>query len=182
MKIPILEGDIVYLRSIETEKDYTEWYEVMKDPDMHHWTGNTIPKDSNEIKELLQTYKDLKNIMAWSIIMKQSKEMIGTYWISMPTMNENKKLIVSSEAQRIARKFWRTGVNREARNLIYNYIFLTLEVDEVHAQAWDNNINSCRSMEKTGFKLEKQVKRSFPKYDKIFLENHYVLFKKDWLV
>ncbi|MCR1808464.1 GNAT family N-acetyltransferase, partial [Stenotrophomonas geniculata] len=99
----------------------------------------------------------------------------------IPTMNENKKLIVSSEAQRIAREFWRAGVNREARNLIYNYIFLTLQVDEVHAQAWDNNINSCKSMEKIGFKLEKQVKRPFPKYDKIFLENHYVLSKKDWL-
>ncbi|MGF9765401.1 GNAT family N-acetyltransferase [Bacillus albus] len=181
MKIPNLEGDIVYLRSVEPEKDYTEWYEVMKDPDMHRWTANTIPKDSNEIKELLHTYKNLKDIIAWSIIMKHSKEMVGTYWISMPTVNENEKLIVSAEAQRIARKFWRTGVNREARNLIYNYIFLILEVDEVHAQAWDKNINSCRSMEKIGFKLEKQVKRSFPKYDKIFLENHYVLFKKDWL-
>ena len=139
------------------------------------------PKDSNEIKDLLHTYKNLKDIMAWAIVMKQSKEMIGTYWISMPIMNENKKLIVTSEAQRIARKYWRTGVNREARNLIYNYIFLTLDVDEVHAQAWDNNINSCRSMEQIGFKLEKQVKRLFLKYNELFLENHYVLLKKDWL-
>nr|WP_242213593.1 GNAT family protein [Bacillus cereus group sp. BfR-BA-01383] len=114
--------------------------------------------------------------------MKKSKEMIGTYWISMPTVNENKKLIVTSEAQRIARKYWRTGVNREARNLIYNYLFLTLDVDEVHAQALDNNINSCRSMEQIGFKLEKQVKRLFPKYNEMFLENHYVLYKKGWLV
>ncbi len=116
--------------------------------------------------------------MAWAIVMKQSKEMIGIYWISMPIMNENKKLIVTSEAQRIARKYWRTGVNREARNLIYNYIFLTLDVDEVYAQAWDKNINSCRSMEQIGFKLEKQVKRLFLKYNELFLENHYVLLKK----
>ncbi|AVP46442.1 GNAT family N-acetyltransferase [Bacillus thuringiensis] len=180
MKIPVLEGNIVCLRSVEPEKDYRQWYEVMKDPDMHHWTGNVTPKDSNEIKDLLHTYKNLKDIMAWAIVMKKSKEMIGTYWISMPIMNGNKKLIVTSEAQRIARKYWRTGVNREARNLIYNYIFLTLDVDEVHAQAWDNNINSCRSMEQIGFKLEKQVKRLFPKYNEIFFENHYVLFKKDW--
>ncbi|HDR7965397.1 GNAT family N-acetyltransferase [Bacillus pacificus] len=179
MKIPVLEGNIVCLRSVEPEKDYKQWYEVMKDPDMHHWTGNVTPKDSNEIKDLLHTYKNLKDIMAWAIVMKQSKEMIGTYWISMPIMNE-KKLIVTSEAQRIARKYWRTGVNREARNLIYNYIFLTLDVDEVHAQAWDKNINSCRSMEQIGFKLEKQVECLFPKYNKMFLENHYVLYKKDW--
>ena len=111
---------------------------------------------------------------------KHTKEMVGTYWISVPTVDENKKLIVSAEAQRIARKFWRTGVNREARNLIYNYLFLTLDVDEIRAQAWDNNINSCRSMEQIGFKLENQVKRLFPKYNELFLENHYVLFREDW--
>ncbi|MCC2339103.1 GNAT family N-acetyltransferase [Bacillus tropicus] len=180
MKIPVLEGNIVCLRSVEPEKDYRQWYEVMKDPDMHRWTANTIPKDSNEMKELLHTYKNLKDIIAWSIITKHTKEMVGTYWISVPTVDENKKLIVSAESQRIARKFWRTGVNREARNLIYNYLFLTLDVDEIRAQAWDNNINSCRSMEQIGFKLENQVKRLFPKYNELFLENHYVLFKEDW--
>ncbi len=36
-------------------------------------------------------------------------------------------------------------------------------------------------MEQIGFKLEKQVKRLFLKYNELFLENHYVLLKKDWL-
>ncbi|MEM5687631.1 hypothetical protein AAHB49_21160 [Bacillus cereus] len=72
----------------------------MKDPDMHRWTANTIPKDSNEMKELLHTYKNLKDIIAWSIITKHTKEMVGTYWISVPTVDENKKLIVSAESQR----------------------------------------------------------------------------------
>ncbi len=53
-------------------------------------------------------------------------------------------------------------------------------MDEIRAQAWDNNINSCRSMEQIGFKLENQVKRLFPKYNELFLENHYVLFREDW--
>ena len=90
MKIPVLEGNIVCLRSVEPEKDYRQWYEVMKDPDMHRWTANTIPKDSNEMKELLHTYKNLKDIIAWSIITKHTKEMVGTYWISVPTVDENK--------------------------------------------------------------------------------------------
>ena len=48
------------------------------------------PKDSNEIKDLLHTYKNLKDIIAWSIITKHTKEMVGTYWISVPTVDENK--------------------------------------------------------------------------------------------
>ncbi|WP_243524837.1 GNAT family N-acetyltransferase [Bacillus pseudomycoides] len=105
--------------------------------------------------------------------------MVGIYWIAVPTRNENNGLVVTSEAQRIAREFWRRGISREARTLIYNYVFS--KVDEVHAQAWENNINSCRSMEKMGFRLEKQIKRLFTKYNDMFIENHYVLYKEDWL-
>ncbi|MEM5687632.1 GNAT family protein [Bacillus cereus] len=69
----------------------------------------------------------------------------------------------------------------EARNLIYNYLFLTLDVDEIRAQAWDNNINSCRSMEQIGFKLENQVKRLFPKYNELFWKTIMYYLKRTGL-
>ncbi|KXI53957.1 acetyltransferase [Bacillus cereus] len=181
LTIPILDGATILLRPIDPEKDYKQWYEIMKDPVMHHWTGNTVPANADEIKKLLQKYKDLEDIISWSVILKNSGEMIGTYWIAVPKEDETNRLVIASEAQRIAHKFWRKGSTREARTLIYNYVFSTLKVVEVHAQAWDNNINSCRSMEKMGFKLESQIKRLFAKYNNIFIENHYVLYKEDWL-
>nr|WP_230573868.1 GNAT family N-acetyltransferase [Bacillus rhizoplanae] len=181
MTIPILEGTNILLRPIDPEKDYKQWYETMKDPEMHHWTGNTVPVNADEIKQLLQKYKDLEDMIAWSVILKSSGEMIGTYWITVPTEDENNHLVIASEAQRIAREFWRQGIAREARTLIYHYVFSTLKVDEVHAQAWNNNINSCSSMENMGFQLEKQIKRLFTKYNQVFTENHYALYKEDWL-
>lgn len=179
--IPILEGATILLRPVEPEKDYKQWYKVMEDPEMHQWTGNTVPVNADEIKQLLQKYKELEDMIAWSVILKNSGEMIGTYWITMPTEDENTRLVIASEAQRIARKFWRKGITREARILVYHYVFSILKVDEVHAQAWNNNMNSCRSMEKMGFQLEKQIQRLFTKYNQVFMENHYVLYKKDWL-
>ncbi|GMR69241.1 GNAT family N-acetyltransferase [Bacillus sp. MN7755] len=179
--IPVLEGSTIFLRPINPEKDCKQWYEIMKDPEMHRWTGNTVPINVDEIKELLQKYKDLENIISWSVILKNSGEMIGTYWITVPKEDEKNHLIIASEAQRIAHEFWRKGITREARTLIYNYVFLTLKVVEIHAQAWNSNINSCRSMEKMGFHLEKQIKRLFTKYNNNFIENHYVLYKEEWL-
>ncbi|PFZ12517.1 GNAT family N-acetyltransferase [Bacillus pseudomycoides] len=179
--VPILEGTTILLRPVEPEKDDKQWYTIMKDPKMHDRTGNTVPINANEMKKLLETYKDLEEFITWSVILKKSEEMIGTYWITIPTEDENNHLAIASEAQRIARAFWRKGINREARTLIYNYVFSTLKVEEIRAQAWENNINSCRSMEKIGFRLEKQIKRLFAKYNDIFIENHYVLYKEDWL-
>jgi RimJ/RimL family protein N-acetyltransferase len=42
-------------------------------------------------------------------------------------------------------------------------VFFKLQVGEVHAQAWRNNINSFHSMEKIGFKLHKSNEKLFPK-------------------
>ncbi|RFT66226.1 hypothetical protein D0U04_14665 [Bacillus clarus] len=51
---------------------------------MHHWTGNTVPANADDIKKLLQKYKDLEDIISWSVILKNSRKMIGTYWITVP--------------------------------------------------------------------------------------------------
>lgn len=176
---PLLEGKDIILRPIDPEKDYKQWYKVMKDPEMHKWTGNTVPKNPEETKEMLQHYKELDHIIAWSMILKSTQEMIGTYWLAVPTTTEE-GVVVTGDAQRIARKYWRTGITSQVRKLTYDYAFSRLRVDEIHASAWKDNTNSCRSMEKAGFVLLKQRERLFSKYEKVMIENIYTLRKKDW--
>jgi [ribosomal protein S5]-alanine N-acetyltransferase len=167
------------LQNTIPNKDAEEWFEVMKDPDMHLWTGNTVPANINDIRELLQGYKDNDNIMAWAVIDKLSDKIIGTYWIWKPILEGNKR-IIQTEAQRISNKYWRKGYTTEARKLVYKYAFEQLQVDEIHAGAWANNVNSCKSMENIGFKLLEKAERLFNKYNKVFEENHYVLYRAVW--
>ncbi len=178
-RVPTMESERVLLREIIPNKDAEEWYEVMKDPDMHLWTGNTVPANKEDIRELLQNYKDNENIIAWSVVDKKSNRIIGTYWIWNPFLECNKR-IIQAEGQRISKKYWRTGYTTEARKLVYKYAFEELQVDEIHAGAWADNINSCRSMERIGFILLEKVKKLFNKYDKMFDENHYVLYRTVW--
>ena len=177
--VPIMEGERILLREIIPNKDAEVWYEVMKDPDMHLWTGNTLPKNKEDVEELLQSYKDNENIIAWAVIDKKENHIIGTYWIWKPFL-ENNKRIIQAEAQRISRGYWRKGYTTEARKLVYKYAFEELQVDEIHAGAWANNMNSCRSMERFGFIVLEKAEKYFSKYNKVFVENHYVLYKTAW--
>ncbi|WP_347553231.1 GNAT family N-acetyltransferase (plasmid) [Pseudalkalibacillus hwajinpoensis] len=54
------------------------------------------------------------------------------------------------------------GYTKEARKLIYDFAFEELDIEEIYGQAWDFNINSCISMEKSGFKLVSSEKKLFP--------------------
>jgi ribosomal-protein-alanine N-acetyltransferase len=98
-KAPLLEGKDIILRLIDPEKDYKQWYKVMKDPEMHKiWTGNTVPKNPEETKKMLQHYKEIDHIVAWSVILKSTQEIIGTYWLAVPitTGSRNNKKSLES--------------------------------------------------------------------------------------
>lgn len=177
---PKLEGERIRLRGLMPEKDAKQWFEVMQDPEMHLWTGNTVPQNIEEVQELLQNYNEHKDIIAWAVADKTTDEIVGTYWICKP-MVEDEKVIIHSEAQRIAKKCWRKGYTKEARCLVYQYAFYELKAAEIHAGAWANNANSCSSMEKARFVLLETTKKRFDKYDEIFDENHYVLYKEAWM-
>ncbi|OYD56325.1 hypothetical protein CGZ90_18365 [Fictibacillus aquaticus] len=176
---PTLAGDKVTLRKIDPEKDKRDFYKMFKEADMHLWTGNKIFKNEEEAHNELKKYRDLEGLIAWALIKNETNQFIGTYWIA-PAIIDGKK-IISAEAQRIDKTYWRKGYTKEARKLVYDYAFHVLEVDEIYAQAWENNRNSCLSMEKAGFVLTDSVEREFSKYGERYIENHYVLKKRLWL-
>ncbi len=113
--VPILKGDKIILSEIQPEINAETWFKVMCDPQMHVWTGNKVPQGIHEIYNLLTNYKYHKEIIAWSIIGKEDKEMIGTYWIVKPQYEEG-KLVILNEAQRIARKFGERDTRRKHEN------------------------------------------------------------------
>lgn len=175
---PKLQGNRVTLRNINPEIDNQQFYKIFLEPDMHLWTGNKIPKDEFETYEILCKYRDLDEIIAWSIINNDTQDFIGTYWIA-PNRYEGKRVV--TEAQRIGKKYWRKGYTKESRKLIYDFVFFELDIEEVHAWAWKDNINSCRSMENIGFKLFNSERKLFPKLDEELIENHYILTKQNWI-
>jgi hypothetical protein len=110
---PILIGNKVTLRTIVPEQHNDQFFEIFLEPEMHLWTGNKIPNSKDDTYEELKKYHDLDFLISWAIIINDTQEFIGTYWI-VPEVFEGKK-IISAEAQRIAKKYWRCGYTKEAR-------------------------------------------------------------------
>lgn len=176
---PTLKGKRITLRNIVPEIDNKSFFKIFLEPDMHIWTGNKIPDNELETYEILKKYRDLDGLISWAIVKNDSHAFIGTYWIA--PIDIKGKRIISAEAQRIGKPFWRKGYTKEARKIVYDFAFFELDVEEIRAQAWKDNINSCLSMEKIGFKLYKSEEKLFLKRNEKFIENYYILTKKEWI-
>lgn len=175
-----LEGQLVTLRPIDVEQDASEWFEAMQEPEIHLWTGNNIPIDVNEVRDVvLATYANHPEIFAWCIRESRTDKMVGIYWIGIPFKSDEHRL-VTFDAQRIAKTYWRKGYTKEARALVYHYAFTELGVEEMHASAWELNANSCLSMESAGFELVRSYPRFNSKYDSELIEREYVLRREKW--
>jgi ribosomal-protein-alanine N-acetyltransferase len=177
---PRLEGGRIVLRPIDPRRDAPDMYEIFLDPEMHRWTGNHVPTDVREVESYLRHLSNVEEIFAWAVVLKETGRVIGTWWMAKPVRREGKR-IVTAEAQRIGKRWWRSGVTADARNLVYHWAFLVLGVDEIHAQCWEGNDASRRSMERAGFRLLRRVNKWFEKEGRECAELHFVLTREDWL-
>lgn len=176
---PFLYGKTITFYPIRPREDAPEWYEEMTDSQMHEWTGNTLPETVQDIENNLEMMANNEEMEAWTIRHNSTGRIVGTYWIACPIESAGRK-VITAEAQRIAVPYWRTGLTTEARRAVYHYAFGKLKVDEIHAQAWSDNQNSCCSMINAGFKLLGTSREWFEKREGYFTENHYILTKEDY--
>lgn len=174
MEIPILEGNKVMLRPIQ-KQDIKSWVELAKDEKMHKWV--IFPNTYEEIEAIFfELYP--KIFLTWMIIEKKTSEVIGMMRISHPDYENGLK--VAGDSQRLHSNYWRRGYMKESRFLVYNYVFNELDVDVLYADAWKDNINSCKSLESVGYQLIDTKLEHFKKQDKMFNKNYYKLTKEVW--
>ncbi|WDV47024.1 GNAT family N-acetyltransferase [Clostridiaceae bacterium M8S5] len=173
--IPILTGQKVRLRPIDLTEDYKAWYEVSQDEKMHLWVGNNVPTDYEEIKELLNLYT--KYFILWMIEDIKTNQVIGMMRISYPEKTEEGQ--VAGDSQRLHSNYWRKGYMKEARKLIYNYVFNELKVDVLYADVWEGNINSSKSLESVGYRHFDTKEEYFKKYNRMQNKLYYKL-KANW--
>lgn len=176
---PTLSGPLATVREIDVERDTRPFHEMFLDPDMHVWTGNRVPASLDESRAELERYRSLPGLVAWAVTDTETGAFVGTYWVAAPVAEDGLR-VVTAEAQRIAKPHWRRGYTREARRLVYDWLFGELGVDVVRAQAWQGNRSSCLSMEHAGFRLRRVRRRHFGKRDEVLPECEYELDRASW--
>lgn len=177
MKLPILHGDIIRLRPMDINVDKYTYYKVSLDEKMHTWTGNSIPETVEEIEELLKKYNEV--FYVWMIELIESHEVIGMMRLSIPQIHNGS--LTAGDSQRLHSAYWRKGHMKEARRLIYNYAYNELNIEVLVADALEENINSCKSLESVGYKKTDSLTEYSNKQNKQVIRNIYELRKEDWL-
>lgn len=160
------------LRPVDPERDAPGMYRIFLDERMHTYTGNRVPENPEEIRELLERYARNPGIWAWAVY--DGEEFIGTYWLAVPEDRDGRR-IIPADAQRIGVPFWRKGYARRCRDLLYRYAFEELGVEAIHGQAWAENENSCTAMERYGFLLERASEDWNRKHQRRMKAHEYVL-------
>lgn len=79
-----LKGKLITLEPLDVKKHARGYFEVSQDENIHRYTGNSVPKDIDEIETLLKKYE--KYFINWMIISNDSQNVIGILRLGKPEL------------------------------------------------------------------------------------------------
>ena len=176
--VPVLAGKIVTLRPIDPQRDSAEYYEWNMDPEMHRWTGNRVPDSVEEARQELERFVQMDDVTMWAIIDNTSGKMMGRFFVCL---EERDGKLVAGEGVRIARPYWRKGHNREARRLVFEYVFDVLKADCIKTECWTDNVNSRESILAHGFTLIEEFTELNEKHEKPMKKSIFRMTREQWV-
>lgn len=129
--VPLLAGQRVTLRPIDPPRDAQDYHEWNLEPEMHAWTDNGPLASPQEARRELERLAGMDDVTTWAVVDNSSGKMVGRFFI---ILEQRPDRLVAGEGNRIAKPFWRKGHNRQARQLVFNYIFGTLQADCIETE------------------------------------------------
>lgn len=174
--LPDLNGNLIVLRQLDIDRDLIGYFNVSQDKNIHLWVDNKIPKDSEEIKNLLNLYNE--NMHVWTIFDKHNSDIIGIMRLSHPEVVNGEKS--SGDSQRLHSDYWRKGYMKEARRLVYKYAYENMKIEMLYADVWEGNINSLESLKSVGYQIMDKKSEYFKKSDKFINKYYLKLDLKHW--
>lgn len=165
------------LRPPEPAADASDYYEMNRDAEMHTWTGNRILQSVSEAQSELQRFAEMEDVSTWMIVDNPTGLVAGRFFLCL---EDRDGVRVAGEGNRIAKAFWRKGHNREARALLFPYVFGALQADKIETGAWEGNVNSLKSIESNGFQPDHEEQKWNEKHGRMMAMRYYVLTKEEW--
>jgi RimJ/RimL family protein N-acetyltransferase len=175
--MPVLEGDMVRLRPLDPESDAAEYLRIMSDPEMTRYTNDLDMEDEEAARKELERLASLEDITIWAIEETSTGRLVGRYFVCLKS---RKCELVAGEGSRIAREFWRKGHNRDARRLVFRYVFETLGADAFETHCMADNTNSRLSIEAHGFTLTREEMMFVRERGRDVLVRHYRMTRAEW--
>ena len=153
----IVETDRLGMREFSPQ-DAEEMYALNEDWEVIKYTGDVAFESVEETKEFLKNYSDYKRngFGRWIVELKETKEILG--WCGLKRHQSGAVDI----GYRFSQKNWGKGYASESAKACLKYGFEVLKLDEIIANADDDNKKSIRVFDKIGLSLvEKKPRDGF---------------------
>lgn len=179
-EVVFLEGKKVYLRPLDAATDLALCQRWINDPETRPFIGSgNIPVSAEREKQFFEETEDRKfprNIIL-GIVVKATGKLIGTMglhdinWIDRAATTG---ALIGSKTNR------GRGYGTEAKELLLEYAFNTLNLRRINSQCLSYNAASRRYSEKCGYRLEGRLRQAIYKDGRYYDLIQLGLLKSDW--
>ncbi|MGH2666181.1 GNAT family N-acetyltransferase [Flavobacterium sp.] len=162
-----LETDRLILREI-LPSDADELFLLDSNPNVHLYLGNNPVVSVEECKEYIENIRNqyiLNGIGRFSVVLKETGEVIGWAGIKFITEPENNHVDFYDIGYRLQENHWGKGYGYEAAKAWLDYAFNEMKAPAVYASAHIENTGSNKILQKIGLhRKEHYVHHDLPCY------------------
>lgn len=177
MNFPLLKTKRTKLVQL-TEEYLTDLYQIFSDERVTEYMDINPMKSIEETKkEWIDWSNDVYNSgygIRWGIL--YGEQLVGT--CGLHNIREVDDLIIADIGYDLAVNYWGQGIVSEVVPTVIQYAFEKLDIQEIHACIYPENIKSVKSIQRLGFKyrgvneLEEICKDRFTRED-IYVYSDY---------
>jgi [ribosomal protein S5]-alanine N-acetyltransferase len=154
----ILETDRLLMREFLFE-DANALFEMDNNPKVHEFLGNNPVSTIDQVNEYIENVRNqyIKNgIGRFSILLKETNEVIGWAGLKFITEPENNHVNFYDIGYRLQEKYWRKGYALEAAKAWLDYGFNAMNIKTMYASAQVDNLGSNAILQKIGMQQNGQ--------------------------
>ena len=177
-KVVFLEGKKVILRPLDKEKDLGVVLKWVNDPELRQFVSFFLPLTKKQQEEWFDKRREDEIVLA---IETKQGEFIGTIGLHRI---DNRHRTATTGTLIGEKSFWSKGYGTDAKMILLNYAFNTLNLRKIKSRAFATNSRSVNYSKKCGYEVEGILKNEYfinGKYvDEICLAVFRKNFKKIW--
>jgi RimJ/RimL family protein N-acetyltransferase len=176
-KIVFLEGKRIYLRPIDLS-DLETLQRYANDPLVRQYLTNVIPVSKTDEETWIKKVMTRGGDVNFAVVLKKNQKLLGT----MALMKINYVDGVATTGSMLgAKEEWNKGYAKEAKMLVLEYAFMTLNLRKICSAAFADNKGSIKHNLNCGYKIEGKRIKQFYRDGKYHDEVLLAVFKSDWL-
>lgn len=176
-KVVFRTGKRIYLRPLSREDvpNLTVW---INNPEVHQFLTVRKPMLLEQEQAWFDGLKDKTDQVIFAIVLKEDDVMIGV--MGLHNIDHINGTAVTGSFIGL-KEHWSKGYGTEAKMLVLEFAFNTLNLRKICSLVFDFNGRSKRALEKSGYKVEGIRKKQVFKNGKYRDELQLAVFKKDFM-